>query len=179
VATARTWLTERNPQLQRFELQNVSLSRVRRSADVDFWYYQIDFFGYGATQQPGGPLLKTVILPDRSVVEPTQSGGTVPPPGVYQAGAGVTLPVLLHAVKPNYTPDALQLKISGSVQVQGVVGTDGKFRDTRVIRSLDTVYGLDNEALEAAAQYQFEPGTRDGQPVPVMVSIELTFTAKH
>jgi TonB family protein len=36
--------------------------------------------------------------------------------------------------------------------------------------------GLDEEAIKAAKQWKFAPGTRNGEPVPVMVSIELTFT---
>jgi TonB family protein len=178
VKSARTWLTQRNPGVQRFELQNVSISRVRRGTDIDFWYYQIDFFSYGLTPQPGGPLLEAVILPDGSVVEPTKSGGTTPPPNAYQPGPGVTMPRLLRDVRPNYTSEALQRKISGSVSVQGVVGVDGGFHNLRVVKSLDAVYGLDQAALDAAAQWQFVPGTKDGQPVPVMVTVEMTFTMK-
>jgi TonB family protein len=178
VGIARTWLLQRNPQIQRFELQSVGLSRVRRGAGVDFWYYQIDFYGYGPTPLPGGPLFKAVILPDRSIVEPTPSAGDNPTPGVYRPGVGVTIPQLLRAVKPNYTAEALKKRISGSVLVQGVVGTDGTFRDAKVIRSLDADYGLDAAALEAAVQHRFAPGTKDGQPVPVMVTLELTFTVK-
>jgi len=48
----------------------------------------------------------------------------------------------------------------------------------RVIRSLDPVFGLDQEALKAARQWRFVPGRRQGQPVPVLVSIELTFTLR-
>jgi protein TonB len=178
VSTTRTWLLQRNPQLRTFELQNVALSRVHRGADVDFWYYQIDFLGYGATPQANGPLFKAVILPDRSVVEPAPGGGGSPAAGVYQPGNGVTLPRLLREVKANYTDEARRRKISGTVLVEGVVGTDGALHNTRVIRSLDATYGLDRQALDAAAQYQFAPGTKDGQPVPVMVTLEVTFVVK-
>jgi TonB family protein len=93
VSTARMWLSQRNPeQMRMFELQNVTLSRVHRGADVDFWYFQIDFFGFGATPQTNGPLFKAVILSDRSVVEPTQIGEGNPSPGAYRPGNGVTLP---------------------------------------------------------------------------------------
>jgi TonB family protein len=178
VSTARTWLMQRNPQLRTFDLQNVALSRVHRGADVDFWYYQIDFFGYGATPQTSGPLFKAVILSDRSVVEPTQGGDANPAPTAYRPGNGVTLPRLLREVKANYTDEARRRKISGTVLVEGVVSTDGAFRNARVLRSLDATYGLDQAALDAAAQYQFAPGTRDGLPVPVMVTIEVTFMVK-
>lgn len=63
------WLQNRNPDIQRFELQNVILSRSRRPPDVDFWYCQVDFVGYGTTRTVGS-LVRAVILPDGSIVEP-------------------------------------------------------------------------------------------------------------
>jgi len=53
--------------------------------------------------------------------------------------------------------------------------TFGTVGDVKVVRSLDANYGLDQEAIKAAKQWVFAPGTRSGEPVPVMVSIELTF----
>jgi protein TonB len=174
----RAWLQQQNPQM-RMETQSVTLTRIRRSADVDFWYYQIDCFGYASGPQPSGPLMKAVVLPDRSVLEPARTEPDSPPAGPYRAGPGVIMPRLLHDVRPEYTSDALVRKISGAVFVQGVVGTDGALHDLQVVRSLDAVYGLDQQALKAAAQWRFEPGTKDGQPVPVVVTIELTFTLKR
>jgi TonB family protein len=81
-------------------------------------------------------------------------------------------------VKAQYTPEALRRKITGTVLVQGVVGVDGSFRDGHIVKSLDTVYGLDEEALKCASQWRFEPGTRNGQPVPVSVSLEISFYLK-
>jgi outer membrane biosynthesis protein TonB len=37
---------------------------------------------------------------------------------------------------------------------------------------------LDKEAMKAAAQWLFEPGTRDGKPVNVLVTIAIAFTLK-
>src|SRR5262249_41783353 len=87
--------------------------------------------------------------------------------GVYRAGGGVTLPKLAREVKPQYTTEALQAKIQGTVLVECVVRPDGTVGDVHVARSLDPVYGLDSEAVKAAKQWTFEPGTKDGKPVPV------------
>jgi protein TonB len=65
---AREWVAERNPQAERLELQNLVLSRLRRGPEIDFWFYQIDFFATGTT--PPGLIFKAVILPDGSFVEP-------------------------------------------------------------------------------------------------------------
>jgi TonB family protein len=45
----------------------------------------------------------------------------------------------------------------------------------RIMKSLDTVYGLDDEALTAALRWRFKPGTTDGKPVPVLVTITMEF----
>ena len=107
----------------------------------------------------------------------TESGNASLPPGVVRIGSpGVTIPRVLKEAKPQYTADAMRAKIQGRVVLECVVLTDGTVGDVKVIRSLDATYGLDQEAIKAAKQWLFAPGTRNGQPVPVMVSIELTFT---
>jgi protein TonB len=98
--------------------------------------------------------------------------------GAYRPGNGVTLPIKLREVKPQYTSDAMRAKVQGSVVLQCVVRTDGSVGDVSVIRSLDTTFGLDQEAIKAARQWQFRPGTRFGEPVPVLITIELTFTLR-
>ena len=56
-----------------------------------------------------------------------------------------------------------------------VVLPDGTVGDVDVVRSLDAVYGLDAQGLK---QWTFEPGLKDGVPVPVRVAVEMSFTLK-
>ena len=88
----------------------------------------------------------------------------------------MTTPKVVREVKPRYTADAMFSRVQGSVLLECVVDVDGTVSDARVERSLDPV--LDIQALNAARQWQFEPGTKDGMPVPVLVAIELSFTLK-
>jgi TonB family protein len=98
------------------------------------------------------------------------------PPGVERAGQnGVTNPRVLRRVGPRYTAEAMAAKIEGTVIVECVVHPNGTVDAVRVVKSLDPVYGLDDEAVRAAKQWRFEPGKRDGGAVPVLISIELTF----
>jgi protein TonB len=98
--------------------------------------------------------------------------------GVYRLGTGVTTPKVLREVKPQYTSDAMRAKIQGTVLVQCIVRPDGSVTDVEVLRSLDPTFGLDQEAMKAARQWRFAPGLRMGQPVPVLITIELTFTLR-
>jgi protein TonB len=72
----------------------------------------------------------------------------------------------------------MRAKVQGTVLLQCVVRPDGSVSDIQVIRSLDSVFGLDQEAIKAARQWRFVPGTRMGQAVPVQITIELTFTLR-
>jgi periplasmic protein TonB len=97
---------------------------------------------------------------------------------VFRPGNGVTLPTVVHEVKPDYTAEAKAARIEGTVLLETVVLTDGNVGDVKVVRSLDTTYGLDQQAVNAAKQWMFKPGTKDGKPVPVFVTIELRFALK-
>jgi TonB family protein len=107
---------------------------------------------------------------------PGSGGGTGG--GVYRPGNGVTLPRVLKEVRPNYTSDAMRAKVQGIVTLECVVRPDGSVGDVQIIRSLDSIFGLDQEAIKAAKNWKFAPGTRMGEPVPVLISIELTFTLR-
>ena len=88
------------------------------------------------------------------------------------------MPKLVREVTPNYTVAALRAKIQGIVVVECVVLPDGTIGDVKIIQSLDKVYGLDEEAIKTAKQWRFQPGRRLGEPVPVFVQIELSFTLR-
>ncbi len=95
---------------------------------------------------------------------------------IYTPGADVTAPVLVTEQRPYYSAEARRAKIQGAVWLTCVVLPDGTVDDVQVVRSLDAFYGLDTQAVEALKQWTFQPGTKDGVPVPVRVTAELTFT---
>ena len=90
----------------------------------------------------------------------------------------VTLPKVISEVKPKYTPEAMRARIEGTVMMTAVVRTDGTPGDIEITQSLDTEYGLDDQAVGALSQWRFEPGRKDGKPVPVRVTIEMRFWLK-
>lgn len=92
---------------------------------------------------------------------------------VYKVSEGITAPYVLRKVEPQYTEEARQAKIEGTVLLSVVVGADGKAHDINVINAPDS--GLGIKAIEAVQQWKFGPGTKDGQPVAVRARIEVNF----
>jgi TonB family protein len=88
---------------------------------------------------------------------------------------GVTLPKVVTEVRPQYTPEALKARIQGRLEVTAVVHTDGTPRDIKISKSLDARHGLDKQAVAALTQWRFEPGLKDGKPVPVSITVEMRF----
>jgi TonB family protein len=129
----------------------------------------------GATPSPPAP------PPAKSYVLPLPPGNGEPIPagqfgaGAYLTGGGVLAPRMLQQVRPNYTEQAMRARIGGLVVMNAVVQRDGSVGDIDVVQTLDVRYGLDAEAVRALKQWRFAPGTKDGQPVPVVIQVELEF----
>ena len=88
---------------------------------------------------------------------------------------GVLPPKLLSQVAPRYTREAMERKLQGDVELEAVVLANGKVGPVRLTQPLDPCGGLDDEAIAAARQWRFSPGVKDGQPVPVRVTLILSF----
>ncbi len=95
------------------------------------------------------------------------------PDGVYKIGNGVLPPRLNKQPNPKYSQDARAAGLAGTTVLRIVVGADGVVRNPQIVRPLGL--GLDEKAIEAVKQWRFTPGTKDGQPVPVLATIEVNF----
>lgn len=100
-------------------------------------------------------------------------GGSFGGGGVYRIGGGVSSPVILHKVEPEYSEEARKAKWQGTVQLAVIVDETGHPRDIKVSQSLGL--GLDQKAIEAVQQWLFRPGMKDGKPVAVIATIQVTF----
>jgi len=92
---------------------------------------------------------------------------------VGQQRAPVTAPVPLNVVTAHYTDAARKAKIMGDCLVRIIVDASGNPQHPRIVKSLDP--GLDQEAIKAVMQYRFKPAVRNGQPVPVFITIAINF----
>jgi len=82
-------------------------------------------------------------------------------------------PKAIYLPDPEYSQKARKKKIQGVVVLETTVGTDGLPRDIHVIQSAE--YGLNEQAVKTLRKWKFEPGTIDGKPVPVSVTVEIDF----
>jgi TonB family protein len=92
---------------------------------------------------------------------------------VFRVGGGVSAPSLLYKVEPDYSEEARQNRIQGTVVLYVEVNPDGHAGNIRVVRSLG--HGLDEKAIEAVQKWVFRPGYKDGNPVTVVATIEVNF----
>jgi protein TonB len=83
------------------------------------------------------------------------------------------MPEVITRVNPEYTAEARKAGLSGTVTISLVVGADGSLQSLRVVRSLGL--GLDEKAIEAVKKWKIKPGTKDGKPVSVIVTVEVNF----
>ena len=86
---------------------------------------------------------------------------------------GVTPPRAIYAPDPEYTTAARNAKTLGTVYLGLVVNAAGVPEHIRVLKSLDS--GLDQKAVEAVKQWKFAPAMKHGEPVAVMIAVEVNF----
>ncbi len=93
--------------------------------------------------------------------------------GVMHIGGGVSKPIVLYQVEPEFSEEARKAKFSGNVEVYLWVDADGKPSHIRVVRGVGM--GLDEKAVEAVRQYRFKPAMKDGKPVQVDLYVDVNF----
>ena len=188
VTAAQTWLSRHHPDVKGWK--EIQAATLRFGADgggavpPNGWFYAVRLEPANGEPVPASAALAeagqvwVVVLFDGSVVEPRL--GDAPGANVFTAGpgTGIVAPRPIVTPAPRYTLEALRAKIEGTVIMRCVVNTNGICEDVTVIQSLDSIYGLDEEAVKAALQWRFAPGTRNGQPVKVEINIQLSFNLR-
>ncbi|MEO7157659.1 MAG: energy transducer TonB [Vicinamibacterales bacterium] len=121
-----------------------------------------------AYTRPGvitGDFDSTAIAPPPPVV--------APPPAAVRPGGSVRVPQKVYEVNPVYPPIALSARIQGLVIIEATIGADGRVVNARVLRSVPM---LDQAALDAVAQWEYTPTLLNGVPVPVIMTVTVSFT---
>ncbi len=91
-----------------------------------------------------------------------------------RVGPGVTPPRAIPPMpEPEYTDEARQAHIQGTVVLDVIIRADGSGKVNKVVQGLG--YGLDEKAIEAFEKWRFTPGTVDGKPVGVQLQVVINF----
>jgi protein TonB len=109
--------------------------------------------------------------PEPKIAPPVKPAEAEPPPKVNVGGA-VNMASLVRRVEPVYPVLARQARISGTVELLGVIGVDGRIRELQVVNGHPL---LARAALEAVRQWVYEPTLLNGKPVEVIAPITVNF----
>jgi TonB family protein len=95
---------------------------------------------------------------------------------LVRPGKGVEAPTKVSGVEPKVTAAARAAHLNGTATVVTVVTEEGKTCGTTIFQPLGV--GLDEEAVQAVSEWQFQPGPKQGQAVRFFASIQVTFRFK-
>jgi TonB family protein len=107
-----------------------------------------------------------------NIVDPTAAGDTLSD-GAVRIGGAVKPPPKLKDVRPLYPEDARDNRVQGVVIIEARIEGDGRVSATRLLRSIPM---LDEAALDAVKQWEFQPTLLNGAPVPVVMTVTVQFT---
>jgi periplasmic protein TonB len=86
---------------------------------------------------------------------------------------GVIPPKLISGTDPKYPKKARKSKKDGKVVLSVVIGIDGKPQEITVKEAPDNEFA--GCATDAVRKWRFKPGTKDGKPVPVLITVDVSF----
>lgn len=95
-----------------------------------------------------------------------------PPPGPLRIGGLIREPRKIVDVRPVYPPVARAAKIEGTVILEAIIDERGNVDRLRVLQSYPL---LDAAAMDAVSRWRYSPTQLNGVPVPVLMTITITF----
>jgi TonB family protein len=106
--------------------------------------------------------------------EPGQMGsGQSAGNSTFHVGHGISPPRPILHPGPEFDEFARQAKYQGVVTVELIVDQDGLPTKIHIVNPLGC--GLDEKAVQAVETWTFKPAEKDGQPVRVLIAVEVDF----
>jgi protein TonB len=99
------------------------------------------------------------------------SGGEVEE--AMRFGGEVKEPVEISRVQPTYPEAARKARLQGIVILEAIITKDGNVESVRVLRGINPL--LDQSAMRAVQQWKYKAATFNGRPVPVYLTVTVTF----
>jgi len=91
----------------------------------------------------------------------------------YKLKGKLAAPVPMRKVDPKYPPGLIKEHVDGEVILYAIIRKDGSVDSIQLVRGVDP--RLDKYAIEALAQWQFHPATRDGTPTDIEAVVHIPF----
>jgi len=109
----------------------------------------------------------------------SQPAATMNPSFGERPGGKVVAPKVLHKVDPIHLlpADLVRRTARWEVVVEAEIDAAGSISDPRIVTSSDP--RVNEYVLKAVRQWRFRPGTLDGEPVPVLFSVTVTFPPRQ
>jgi TonB family protein len=90
---------------------------------------------------------------------------------------GIRAPRIVSRIEPAYSEQARKAGLQGIIVVYTEVTPEGRLQNIQVLQGLGM--GMDEQAAERIRQWKFEPATRDGKPIRVMMPVEINFSLRE
>jgi protein TonB len=121
-----------------------------------------------STQTAAVPPSGTVQLSNVATPTIMRAGQKLP----VRVGGSIKAPTQIKKVQPLYPAEAREARLQGIVILEVIIGVDGRVTDTKVLRSVPQ---LDQAAIDAVRQWEYTPTLLNGAPVPVIMTVTVTF----
>jgi TonB family protein len=98
--------------------------------------------------------------------------------GPYPRSAGSDLagPVPLRKVDPKYPPEFRAAHVEGEVILYGIIRKDGTVDSIQLVHGVDS--HLDANAMEALAQWKFQPAEKHGEAIDIEAVVHIPFRSR-
>ena len=90
-----------------------------------------------------------------------------------RVGGQIRPPIRIKEVAPVYPAIAQSARVQGDVVIEATIDDEGKVADARVVKSVPL---LDQAALDAVRQWEYQPSLLNGVPTAVVMTVTVKFT---
>jgi protein TonB len=122
-------------------------------------------------------VLLTQAIPAFGLPAPPPEAPVAPPvvhapPLRVRVGGVVSAPVPISRPSPVYPPIAVQTRVSGVVNLEAVIGTDGRVRALRLIKGHPLLVAA---AMAAVKEWRYTPTLLNGDPIELVMYVDVNF----
>jgi TonB family protein len=125
-----------------------------------------------APSPPDKAEANTLVPQSREATPEEQAQPTRTPKRIRVGGQMEQAKWIFHP-NPEYPPLAKMARIQGTVRLEAILGKDGTVQDLKVLGGHPL---LVKAALDAVAQWRYQPTLFNGEPVEVVTEIEVNFS---